>query len=74
MVQTRGPLDGVKAVACTMFQAGPVCFSHMADLGAEVIKIEQPGSGELGRGLQKSPNFPLSPYFETNIAVKRASP
>lgn len=66
MVEKRGPLDGVKAVACTMFQAGPVCFSHMADLGAEVIKIEQPGTGELGRGLQKSPNFPLSPYFETN--------
>src|SRR5512136_3022594 len=66
MPQNFGPLRGVKAVACTMFQAGPVAFSHMADLGAEVIKIEQPGSGELGRGLQKTPAFPLSPYFETN--------
>lgn len=66
MPLNKGPLSGVKAVACTMFQAGPVCFSHMADMGAEVIKIEQPGTGELGRGLQKSPSFPLSPYFETN--------
>ncbi len=66
MAEPRGPLAGVKCVACTMFQAGPVCFAHLADLGAEVIKIEQPGTGEQGRGLMKFPNFPVSPYFETN--------
>lgn len=66
MAEVRGPLEGVKAVACTMFQAGPVAFAHMADLGAEVIKIEQPGTGELGRALMRFPNFPVSPYFETN--------
>ncbi|MFH0847272.1 MAG: CaiB/BaiF CoA-transferase family protein [Chloroflexota bacterium] len=66
MAELQGPLAGVKCVACTMFQAGPVCFAHFADLGAEVIKIEQPGTGELGRQLMRYPNFPVSPYFETN--------
>ncbi len=66
MAELRGPLEGVKCVTCTMFQAGPVCFAHFADLGAEVIKIEQPGSGELGRQLMRYPNFPVSPYYETN--------
>ena len=59
------PLEGVKCVCAIMFQQGPVAFSMMADLGAEVIKIEPP-EGELGRQLLLSPNFPLSPYFETN--------
>jgi len=48
-----------------MFQQTPVAFSMMADLGAEVIKIEPP-EGELGRQLGVTPKFPLSPYFETN--------
>ncbi len=59
------PLEGVKCVCVIMFQQAPVAFSMMADLGAEVIKIEPP-EGELGRQLLLSPNFPLSPYFETN--------
>ncbi len=45
MAELRGPLAGVKCVACTMFQAGPVCFAHFADLGADVIKIEHPVRG-----------------------------
>ena len=59
------PLEGVKCVCAIMFQQGPVAFSMLADLGAEVIKIE-PLEGELGRQILLSPNFPLSPYFETN--------
>ncbi len=66
MSETRRPLDGVKCVCIITFQQGPVAFSMMADLGAEVIKIEQPGIGERGRGLLGRPELPLSPYFETN--------
>ena len=66
MAESRRPLEGVKCVCVIMFQQVPVAFSMMADLGAEVIKIERPGSGERGRGLHKRPGYPLSPYFETN--------
>ncbi len=66
MSETRRPLEGVKCVCIIMFQQAPVAFSMMADLGAEVIKIERPGTGERGRGILSSPELPLSPYFETN--------
>jgi len=59
------PLEGVKCVCVIMFQQTTVAFSMLADLGAEVIKIEPP-EGELGRQLGVTPKFPLSPYFETN--------
>jgi len=60
-----GALEGVKCVCLIMFQQTPVAFSMMADLGAEIIKIEPP-EGELGRHLGVAPGFPISPYFETN--------
>ena len=54
MAESRRPLEGVKCVCAIMFQQVPVAFTMMADLGAEVIKIEPPGTGELGRKLQLS--------------------
>ena len=66
MSEKRRPLEGVKCICIIMFQQAPVAFSMMADLGAEVVKIERPGTGERGRGLGLTPDFPLSFYFETN--------
>jgi len=66
MSERRRLLEGVKCVGILTFQQGPVALSMMADLGADVIKVEQPGVGEQGRKLYKYPEFPLSPYFETN--------
>ena len=61
----HGPLQGVKVVACSTAQAGTVPYMLMADLGAEVIKIEVPGVGDNSRGSTVMPGFP-STYFETN--------
>lgn len=60
-----GPLAGVKVVACSTAQAGTVPYMLMADLGAEVIKIEVPDGGDASRGNSVLPSMP-STYFETN--------
>jgi len=65
MTEPKGPLQGVKVVACSTAQAGTVPYMLMADLGAEVIKIEVPGVGDNSRGSTVLPGLP-STYFETN--------
>jgi crotonobetainyl-CoA:carnitine CoA-transferase CaiB-like acyl-CoA transferase len=65
MTQPHGPLHGVKVVACSTAQAGTVPYMLMADLGAEVIKIEVPEIGDNSRGSTVLPGMP-STYFETN--------
>jgi crotonobetainyl-CoA:carnitine CoA-transferase CaiB-like acyl-CoA transferase len=65
VTEPHGPLRGVKVVACSTAQAGTVPYMLMADLGAEVIKIEVPGVGDNSRGSTVMPGFP-STYFETN--------
>jgi crotonobetainyl-CoA:carnitine CoA-transferase CaiB-like acyl-CoA transferase len=42
---TRPPLDGLRIVAVSQFGAGPFGTQLLADLGAEIIKIEDPGVG-----------------------------
>jgi len=65
MPQSHGPLHGVKVVACSTAQAGTVPYMLMADLGAEVIKIEVPDVGDNSRGTGIVDGYP-STYFETN--------
>ncbi len=60
-----GPLRDVKVVACSTAQAGTVPYMLMADLGAEVIKIEAPGGGDTSRVSSVLPGHPSS-FFETN--------
>ena len=48
---SRGLLDGVVVLDLTRVLAGPYCAALMADMGATVYKIEQPGKGDDSRAM-----------------------
>jgi formyl-CoA transferase len=45
----RGLLSGIRVIDCGTYVAGPAAATVMSDFGAEVIKIERPGGGDLWR-------------------------
>ncbi len=63
-----GPLEGIRVLDFTIAQQGPYATLLLADMGAEVIKIEEPGSGEVGRVLGIDRRTGFSAYF---LAINR---
>ena len=61
---SNGPLDGLKILDLTRVLAGPYCSMMLGDLGAEVIKVENPKTGDESRswGPPFAPNIVDSNY------------
>ncbi len=80
--QRRGPLAGIKVLDLSRVLAGPFCCQLLADLGADVVKVERPGSGDDTR--QWGPPFlgddgPSAYYLSCNrgkrsLALELANP
>jgi crotonobetainyl-CoA:carnitine CoA-transferase CaiB-like acyl-CoA transferase len=67
-----GPLAGVRVLDASRVLAGPFCGQLLGDLGAEVIKVERPGSGDETRGWGPPWHGDLSAYFLSCNRNKRA--
>ena len=51
MNNIQRPLDGIRVIALEQYMSGPYCSMLLADAGAEVIKVERPGSGDPRRSI-----------------------
>ena len=71
-----GPLDGIKVLDLTRALAGPYCTLMLGDMGADVIKVEMPGSGDETRGWGSPADFinGESTYFMSISRNKPAIP
>src|SRR5579875_3044895 len=68
----RKALDGVRIVDMTHVQAGPSCTQILAWLGADVIKVELPGRGDITRGQLRDKPGVDSLYFTMLNCNKRS--
>ena len=64
--QRPRPLDGITVVSLEHAVAAPFCTRQLADLGARVIKVERPGTGDFARGYDQRVNGQSSHFIWIN--------
>lgn len=70
-IMNTAPLQGIKVVDFTNVQSGPSCTQLLAWLGADVVKIERPGTGDATRNeLQFLPDEPSYYFLQLNSDKK----
>lgn len=69
---TVGPLDGVRVADFSRVLSGPWCAMTLGDLGADVVKIERPGTGDETRGWGPPFSGGESAYFLSANRNKRS--
>ncbi|MFL5319638.1 MAG: CoA transferase, partial [Myxococcaceae bacterium] len=57
------PLSGIRVLDLSRVLSGPFCTMNLGDMGAEVIKVEEPGSGDDTRGFGPPFVNGVSTYF-----------
>lgn len=67
------PLSGVVVVSLEQAVGGPLCTRHLADLGADVIKVERPGEGDLARHYDSVVNGESSYFVWLNRGKRSAA-
>jgi len=67
------PLSGIKVIDFTQVMLGPCCTQVLADYGADVIKVERPGAGDLSRSsIADDPDGQNNPVFRSLNRNKRS--
>lgn len=66
----KGPLSGYRILDMTQFESGTVCTETLAWLGADVLKVERPGKGELGRYSVAEPGVDTYGFLILNMNKK----
>ena len=67
-----GALEGMRILDLTQYEAGTSCTQALAWLGADVVKVERPGTGDPGRGAFDEYGFEDSEYFINWNSNKRS--
>src|SRR5919108_771783 len=67
------PLDGFRVLDLTRFLSGPYCTMVLAELGADVIKVEQPVTGDDSRRMAPKVNGESYPFAMPNRSKRSIS-